>query len=57
MTKIICWEEIIAEGVTRIDLFCSHCKHINILVKGENLNCERCGEQLLKFVEVVEEEQ
>ena len=50
MVKITFWEEVIAENVTRIDLVCSKCHHINILVKGENLNCEKCGEQLLEFV-------
>lgn len=49
MADITFWEEVIAENVIRMDLSCSRCGHLNILVKGENLNCEGCGEQLLEF--------
>ena len=48
--KITCWEEVIADDIQRMDLSCKHCHHINILIKGENLNCENCGERLLEFV-------
>ena len=48
--KITFWEEVIAENVLRMDLSCSRCSHLNILVKGENLNCEECGKPLLEFV-------
>jgi len=51
---IICWEEIIADKVQRMDLACTRCHHINVLVRGENLNCEKCGEQLLEFALEVE---
>ena len=49
MSKITCWEEVIAEDIARIDFCCFKCRHINVLVKGENLNCEKCGEPLIKF--------
>lgn len=49
MSKITCWEEVIAEDIARIDFCCFSCHHINVLVKGENLNCEKCGEPLIKF--------
>ena len=47
--RIIFWEEAISKGIERMDISCPKCRHINILVAGENLNCEECGSELLEF--------
>ncbi len=31
-----------------IELTCSRCKHINVLIKGEGFNCEGCGVDLIE---------
>lgn len=40
------WNNLDCSKISRIDLSCKHCGRVNIKVKGEDLNCDGCGEDL-----------
>ena len=40
------WDDIDWSLVNSMELTCQHCKHINIILKGEDLSCEACGEDI-----------
>ena len=40
------WDNLDWRKVNHIEVICETCKHINIKVPGEDLNCESCGNDL-----------